>query len=160
MTQQNRSAHSFRSEATFRRKVPEAELVQLDTSRKPETPDPIIDRMRNEREELARRQQQEAVIMRTSIKGDKLREAARNEVIKKLKDKQYTYEYDGKVLLTKDVEPNTLPNNETAQMNYNLNHPPEIATKFRYVISIMAEQRFYQLRIGNEGDTRQQIRQI
>lgn len=131
------SVRSFKSRTGSRKSIPELPVKKyepqfrpLDTQEEISTPDPIIDRMRLEREENQRKEAEEAELLKAITKRDREREEARKETIKRLKDKQYTYEYSGCVLLTRPPE---IGHDETVQLTYNLDTKSNVVTKFNYV---------------------------
>ncbi|CAD8144648.1 unnamed protein product [Paramecium octaurelia] len=100
-------------------------LIKMPETKKPPTPDAIIERLREQREYQELDKQKENERMR-KIKEEQIeQDEKKKEQLKQLKNKQYTYDYDGQVvfLTTKPID---LQINEILSPETKTNQPQKV----------------------------------
>lgn len=84
-------------------------LKAHDPEHDPEPDDPVTDQKRLEREIASKKRHDEAEIKRQIILQDQEREETRKLIDRRYYNREYTYEYDGKIMLIRPPDVETLP---------------------------------------------------
>lgn len=121
-TQRGKRAKSARNRGP--KYIPEI-LPADDPEHDPEPDDPMLDRMREERDLIKTQKAEDARIQRAILMQEKEREESRRKMDRKLYDKLYTSDYEGQVIMIKPPDVDGLP--ETSiHPGTDTNKPPKV----------------------------------
>jgi hypothetical protein len=86
--------------------------------------DPLAERLRKEREDKRKQKLIEMEKKKKIQQEEKIREENAKNMEKQLRGKEYTYDFDGKVVFVQPPQTNDFPE-EQLVTNYNLKNPPK-----------------------------------
>jgi len=106
------------------REESEWQIKKIEQDVPPPQEDPLAERLRKEREDKKKQRAIEAEKKRKIQLEEKLREENVKNMEKQLRGKEYTFDFDGKVVLVRAPQTEGLPE-EQLILNYNLKNPPK-----------------------------------